>query len=56
MFFAYDKIGNPLSYRDGITMTWKNGRQLATLQQGKNSINYMYDSESLRTSKTVNGI
>ena len=27
---TYDTIGNPLSYRDGITMTWKNGRRLAT--------------------------
>ena len=30
---TYDAIGNPLSYRDGISMTWKNGRQLATLQK-----------------------
>lgn len=27
---TYDEIGNPLSYRDGMTMTWQNGRQLAS--------------------------
>ena len=27
---TYDEIGNPLTYRDGITFTWKNGRKLAT--------------------------
>lgn len=25
---TYDRIGNPLTYRDGMTMTWKRGRQL----------------------------
>ncbi len=53
---TYDQIGTPLTYRDGITMTWQNGRQLATLQQGNNSISYKYDSNSIRTSKTVNGV
>ncbi|MDP4120680.1 MAG: RHS repeat-associated core domain-containing protein, partial [Bacillota bacterium] len=51
---SYDNIGNPTTYRDGMTMTWKNGRQLATLQQGSNSISYEYDPNGLRTSKTVN--
>ena len=53
---TYDQIGNPLTYRDGITMTWQNGRQLATLSQGENSISYKYDSNSVRTSKNVNGV
>ena len=53
---TYDSIGNPLTYRDNMTMTWKNGRQLATLQKGENSISYSYDSNSIRTSKTVNGV
>lgn len=53
---TYDAIGNPLSYRDGMTMTWKNGRQLATLQTNENSISYNYDSNSVRISKTVNGV
>ena len=53
---TYDAIGNPLSYRDGITMTWKNGRQLATLQNGTSNVQYSYDSDSVRVSKTVNGV
>lgn len=52
---TYDGIGNPLTYRDGMTMTWKNGRQLSTLQKGNDSVNYEYDSESVRISKNVNG-
>ncbi len=52
---TYDEIGNPLKYRDGITMTWKNGRQLSTLKNGSDSISYSYDSDSVRISKTVNG-
>ncbi len=53
---TYDQIGNPLTYRDGITMTWQNGRQLATFTQGDTNISYKYDSNSVRTSKTVNGV
>lgn len=52
---TYDEIGNPLSYRDGMTMTWQNGRQLASLQKGNNKIQYSYDSEGIRVSKTING-
>ena len=53
---TYDEIGNPLTYRDGMSMTWKNGRQLAKLTNGDTSISYGYDSGSVRTTKTVNGV
>ncbi len=53
---TYDRIGNPLTYRDGMTMTWKRGRQLTTLQTAENSIQYKYDSDSIRTSKIVDGV
>ena len=53
---THDEIGNPLTYRDGMSMTWKNGRQLATLTNGDTSISYGYDSGSVRTTKTVNGV
>ena len=53
---TYDEIGNPLTYRDGMSMTWKNGRQLATLTNGDTSISYGYDSDSVRATKTVNGV
>ena len=48
---TYDKIGNPLTYRDGMTMTWENGRQLSTLKTGENEVSYKYDSNGLRTQK-----
>ena len=48
---TYDKMGNPLSYRDGMKMTWQNGRQLASLQTGDDTITYKYDSNGLRTQK-----
>ena len=54
--YAYDANGNPLTYRDGMSMTWKNGRQLATLTNGDTSISYGYDSDSVRTTKAVNGV
>lgn len=54
--YAYDANGNPLTYRDGMSMTWKNGRQLATFTNGDTSISYGYDSDSVRTTKTVNGV
>ena len=54
--YSYDEIGNPLTYRDGMSMTWKNGRQLATLTNSDTSISYGYDSGSVRTTKTVNGV
>ena len=53
---SYDANGNPLTYRDGMSMTWKNGRQLTTLTNGDTSISYGYDSDSVRTTKTVNGV
>ena len=53
---TYDSIGNPLSYRDGMSFTWQNGRQLASLQNGAESITYKYNESGIRTKKTVNGI
>ena len=52
---TYDESGNPLSYRDGMTFTWEHGRQLASLQTDDNSVNYKYDSNGIRTQKSVDG-
>ena len=52
---TYDEIGNPLSYR-GYTLTWQNGRQLATLSGNGITASYTYDVDGLGTSKTVNGV
>jgi len=51
---TYDAIGNPLSYL-GATLTWQNGRRLASYTKGTDSITYTYNAEGMRTSKTVNG-
>ena len=50
----YDEIGNPETYRDGINLTWQNGRQLASFTQtGVASVNYAYDADGMRTGKTL---
>ena len=51
---TYDESGNPLSYRDDMTMTWEHGRQLSSLQTADNSVSYKYDSNGMRTQKTDN--
>ena len=52
---TYDAIGNPLQYRDGITFTWSNGRQLQSYTKNNNTINYTYDSSGVRLSKSDGG-
>ena len=49
---TYDKIGNPLTYRDSLSFTWKNGRQLASLQNGSSVINYTYNADGVRIGKS----
>lgn len=47
----HDEIGNPTSYR-GWTMQW-HGRRLAGAEKDGTSLSFTYDSEGVRTSKTV---
>ena len=49
---TYDAIGNPLTYR-GYTLTWQNGRQLASMQLMQMRIEFTYNVDGLRTSKTI---
>ena len=49
---TYDAVGNPLAYRDSMTMSWQNGRQLASLQTADNSVTYKYDNNGMRTRKS----
>ena len=49
---TYDKIGNPLTYRDGITFTWQNGRQLASHTKYGDTTTYTYDAEGNRSRKS----
>ena len=51
---TYDEIGNPLTYRDGMTMTWT-GRQLTSLTQNGKTASYRYDADGLRLEKTAGG-
>lgn len=55
---TYDDIGNPLSYYNGsnYTFTWENGRRLSEAIKGSYTLEFKYNDEGLRTSKTVNGI
>ena len=53
---TYDEIGNPQNWRDGMSFTWVNGRQLGALQKGDLGVSYSYNSDGLRVSKTVNGV
>ncbi len=52
---VYDESGNPVSYL-GATLTWKNGRQLASYVGNGVNATYKYNGEGLRTEKTVNGV
>ncbi len=51
---TYDNIGNPLTY-DGWTYVWEAGRQLKRMTKNGSVIDYKYDDNGIRISKTVNG-
>jgi len=53
---TYDAIGNPLSYYNGslYAFEWENGRQLAKATLANTEITFTYNSEGIRTSKTIN--
>lgn len=53
---TYDEIGNPETYRDGMSFEWQ-GRQMKSATINKDSvttnISYTYDADGLRTTKQV---
>ena len=52
----YDDQGNPKSYL-GHTLTWEKGRQLKKFVKSDGTvIDYTYNANGIRTSKTVNGV
>lgn len=53
---TYDKNGNPLTYRDGMTFEWENGRILKKISTSDKSVQMSYDSNGMRTQKTVDGV
>lgn len=53
---TYDANGNPLSYRDGMTFEWENGRILKKINTSDKSVQMSYDSNGMRTQKSVDGV
>ena len=50
---SYDASGNPTNWIGNLnTLTW-NGRQLTTLRKGTSTYSYVYNSDGIRTQKTV---
>jgi len=52
---TYDTTGNPLTYRDGLSFSWANGRELAGVTNGTKIGTYTYNDTGIRTSKTYFG-
>ena len=50
--FSYDAVGNPVVYR-GMACEWEKGRQLKTVCDGTNKVEYEYNAFGLRTAKKV---
>ena len=53
---SYDANGNPLTYRDGMSFEWENGRVLKKINTSDKSVQMSYDSSGMRTQKTVDGV
>ena len=53
---VYDNLGNPISYL-GNTLSWEKGRQLKKFTKADGTvIQYTYNANGIRTSKTVGGV
>ena len=53
---TYDKNGNPLTYRDDMTFEWENGRIIKNINTSDKAIQMSYDSNGIRTQKSVDGV
>ena len=53
---TYDKNGNPLTYRDDMIFEWENGRILKNINTSDKAIQMSYDSNGMRTQKSVDGV
>ena len=53
---TYDKNGNPLTYRDGMSFEWENGRILKKINTSDKAIQMNYDSNGMRMQKSVDGV
>ena len=53
--FTYDSLGNPLTYRNGYTLTWR-GKQLTGASNGTYSFTFEYNEDGLRQRKICNNL
>lgn len=51
----YDAIGNPLNIGNTV-LTWINGKQLASYDDGINQITYKYNIDGIRNRKIINNV
>ena len=58
LWSPYDDAGNPLSYYNGsaYTLTWQNGRELATATKNGVTSSYKYNIDGQRVQKTVGNV
>lgn len=50
---TYDAGGNPLTWKNGGTLTWQGGRQLKQYEDSTQTIGYTYNDSGIRTKKTI---
>ena len=43
-------------YKDGMSMSWENGKELSQIIKGEDTFSYKYNSQGIRIGKTVNGV
>ena len=51
---SYDAIGNPKTF-NGYTLSW-HGRQLKKMTKSGSTIEFLYNADGIRASKTVNNV
>lgn len=50
---TYDEIGNPLTYRDGMSFAWEKGRQLKQVTKADETVSYQYNSIRLTMTQKI---
>lgn len=53
---TYDAIGNPLTIGNNVSLSWTNGRELNSYNDGVNFVTFKYNTDAIRLSKTINGV
>ena len=53
---TYDDFGNPITWQASLSLTWRNGNELATVTGDDFTASYTYNDSGYRTSKTIDGV